>query len=429
MNLEEIKLKNFRCFKEQSFRLHPEFNLIVGINGSGKTALLDAVSVVIASWLLGFKNRPDKKALSTSDVRLEYVVENDEPQFIESWPVTVEAKGIVNDTSLWWERSKHSESGNTRYGNATDLITLAQSLNEKLGEGISLPLISYYGTMRLWQDPRQSKVRPDTVSKKKPSPLDGYRHCVDPRIATRELVAWFASQEWSAYQQGKEPLMLKVVREAILSCIDKAEHLRYDPKRKELILTREGIDPQPFSTLSDGLRCVLALVADIAQKAVKLNPHLGQDVLQKTKGVVLIDELDLHLHPRWQKRVIEDLRTTFPEIQFICTTHSPFLIQALRSGEELLVLDGQPTAQLANKPLKEIAEGIMGVENSETSRRYDEMKKTGTEYLELLDKAEQSPDDKLESYKQKLADAIAPYADNPAYQAILEMERIKKLGS
>ncbi|EBA01740.1 AAA family ATPase [Marinobacter sp. ELB17] len=429
MNLKEIKLKNFRCFEEQSFQLHPEFNLIVGINGSGKTALLDAISVVIATWLLGFRNRPDKKSLSTGDVRLKYVVKNDEPQFIESWPVTVKAEGTINDKDVRWERSKHSESGNTRYGNASELISLAHDLDGKLGEDVSLPLISYYGTMRLWQDPRQSKVRPDVVIKKKPSPLDGYRHCVDPRIATRELVAWFASQEWSAYQHRKEPLMLRVVRDAILSCIDKAEHLSYDPKRKELVLTRDSSDPQPFSTLSDGLRCVLAMVADIAQKMVKLNPHLGEKVLRETAGVVLVDELDLHLHPKWQKRIIEDLRTTFPRIQFICTTHSPFLIQALRSGEELLVLDGQPIAQLANKPLKEIAEGIMGVENSETSHRYQKMKESGKRYLELLDEAELSPDDKLEEFKRQLADCIAPYADNPAYQAILEMERIKKLGS
>ncbi|GEM_PF-3154147 len=65
--------------------------------------------------------------------------------------------------------------------------------------------------------------------------------------------------------------------------------------------------------------------------------------MKKTEGVVLIDELDLHLHPKWQRHVIEDLRTTFPKIQFIFTSHSPFLIQSLRSSEELIMLDGSIT--------------------------------------------------------------------------------------
>lgn len=428
MYIERIDLKNFRCFKEQSFSLHPEFNLVVGVNGSGKTALLDAVSVSIATWLLGFKRRPDKKSLSAYDVRLKYVTKNEEPQFVERWPVEVKAVGVVDGKRITWERSKHSESGNTRYGKASDLKALAESFDARLGEEISLPLISYYGTMRLWQDPRKSKVGVSLSKDKKPSPLDGYKHCVDPRIATRELVAWFATQEWSAYQQGKDPLMLKVVREAVLSCVEDAEKLRFDPKRKELLLTLKGGDPQPFSTLSDGLRCVLAMVADIAQKAVKLNAHYGTDVLKKTSGVVLVDELDLHLHPRWQRRLIEDLRTVFPKLQFICTTHSPFLIQALRSGEELVMLDGQPTAQLSNKPLGEIAQGIMGVDRPEVSKRYDKMKATGMEYLELLDEADKAPREKLEEFKEKLAECIAPYSDNPAYQAFLEMQRIKRLG-
>src|SRR6266516_4542226 len=83
--------------------------------------------------------------------------------------------------------------------------------------------------------------------------------------------------------------------------------------------------------------------------------------------------LDVHLHSKWQRHVIEDLRRTFPKIQFIGTTHSLFLIQSLRSGEELILLDGQPPAQVADKPIEEIAAGIMGVPNPQVSVRYEEM--------------------------------------------------------
>ncbi|MDP3611645.1 MAG: AAA family ATPase, partial [Rubrivivax sp.] len=155
---------------------------------------------------------------------------------------------------------------------------------------------------------------------------------------------------------------------------------------------------------------------------------LAEKALLMTPGVVLIDELDLHLHPIWQRRIIEDLRRTFPLVQFICTTHSPFLIQSLRSGEELIVLDGQPTADLGHMPVEEIARGIMGVSNTEVSEEYAGMKQAARYYLETLEKAAMAPAEKQEDFKRQLAEAIAPYAHNPAYQAFLEMKRAAKLG-
>jgi predicted ATP-binding protein involved in virulence len=102
----------------------------------------------------------------------------------------------------------------------------------------------------------------------------------------------------------------------------------------------------PFRLLSDGVRNMLALVADVARRAATLNPHLGADAARKTPGVVLIDEVDLHLHPRWQRRVLDDLRRTFPLVQFVATTHSPFIVQSLGPGE-LLTLDKPEEAAAA----------------------------------------------------------------------------------
>ncbi|MGK0269579.1 MAG: putative ATP-binding protein involved in virulence [Cocleimonas sp.] len=429
MKLNQLSVTNFRCYKEHTFNFHPQFNLVVGQNAAGKTAVLDAASIAIASWLIGFKKKNDKKNLEQTDATLAYVEREGEAQFVEAWPVTVSASGSVKEKAISWERSKESPTGNTRYGNAGELTALAKECDKNLAEEISLPLISYYGTMRLWQDPRAVKPKLDFSKNYKPSRLDGYKHCVDPRIASKELVTWFEKQEWQSFQDGKEPPMLKVVRNAVLNCIENAKQLRYDPKRRELLLWFKEGEPQPFNMLSDGQRCVLALVADIAQKAATLNPHLGEEVLELTEGVVLIDELDLHLHPRWQRRIIDDLRTTFPKIQFICTTHSPFLIQSLRSSEELIMLDGQPPAELANKTIEDIAVGIMDVNSPEVSERYSEMKGVATEYLKTLNEAKAAPEDKLTEYKTRLADDLAPYADNPAFQAFLEMQRVAKLGS
>jgi predicted ATP-binding protein involved in virulence len=435
MRLDRLTVKNFRCYEEQTFNFHPNVNLIVGQNAAGKTAVLDAAAVAIATWLLGFKQKNDKKGLDPSDATLSYVEQEGEAQFVEAWPVVVSATGMFAQEEITWERSKETPTGNTRYGNAVELTSLAKALDKQLAEEVALPLISYYGTMRLGQDPKSTKsplnkTKPfTTAGSYKPSRLDGYQYSVDPRIATKKVIAWFEKQEWQSYQQGKEPTMLGVVRNAILGCIKNASNIRYDPKRKELIVFFNDGKVQPFMMLSDGQRSILSLVGDIAQKAATLNPYMGEDVLHLTEGVVLIDELDLHLHPRWQRGLIEDLRTTFPKIQFICTSHSPFLIQSLRSSEELIMLDGQPTAELANKTIEDIAAGIMSINNPEVSDRYAEMKGVATEYLKDLNNSEDIPEVKLAAYKDRLADSLAPYADNPAFQAFLEMQRIAKLGS
>ena len=428
MRLDQLTLTNFRCYKDKTFNFHPNVNLIVGQNATGKTAILDAITIAMGTWLLGFNKKTDSQNILKSDATNHYVERNGSSFFIEQWPVTISAQGHVNNQSIQWQRTKGSATGTTRHGQSIELIELAKQANDELITTIDLPLISYYGTMRLWHDPKRAKTQPNLHKKDKPSRLDGYKFSVDPRISVKTLVQWFAKQEWQAFKEKQIPTMLAVVRKAVLANIENAKALEYDAEREELLLTIAGNDPQPFSLLSDGQRSLLALVADIAQKAITLNPHLGEKTLELTQGIVLIDELDLHLHPRWQRSVIENLRTIFPKIQFICTTHSPFLIQSLRSSEELIMLDGEPSAAVNNKSLEDIAVGIMSVNQPQVSQRYEAMKSKAIEYLAKLQKTEQLPSEKLEQYKQDLADSIAPYADNPAYQAFLEMHRVAKLG-
>jgi predicted ATP-binding protein involved in virulence len=233
-----------------------------------------------------------------------------------------------------------------------------------------------------------------------------------------------------AFQQnGAFTPAYQAVRQALTRNVQGATDVTFDAKLGEMVVDFAASPRQPFTNLSDGQRCILALVGDIAQKAATLNPHLGANVLSETPGIVLVDELDLHLHPKWQRNVIEDLRTTFPAVQFICTTHSPFLIQSLRSGEELVMLDGQPTAQLGDLSIGEIARDIQGVPNTDVSVRYDTMKSAARDYLQTLDEAAGAPAEKLDAYRTRLADSISPYADNPAFQAFLELQRAAKLGA
>ena len=204
---------------------------------------------------------------------------------------------------------------------------------------------------------------------------------------------------------------------------------RYNIRLGTLILERENGDYIRFSDLSDGYRNVIAIAADIAIRMVMLNPHLADNALLMTPGVILIDEIDLHLHPMWQRRIVDDLRRTFPKVQFICTTHSPFIVQSLRSGEELISLDSEVISNVNNLPIAEVAEGLMGVSETEYSERYVHMKDTATSYLESLQEMPIEPGQRLDDFKERLARKISPYADNPAFQAFLEMKLAAKEGA
>jgi predicted ATP-binding protein involved in virulence len=441
MRIDRLTVHNFKGFSEREFTFHPEFNLIVGTNGTGKTTALDALAVAAGSWFLGVRGadsrhiRPNEVTLG--DFKHEDIDEAGQRHFSVHWeqvfPCEVEAHGQVQGRNIAWKRALNSPSGRTTYGEAIDIKRLATEADAAIrkGQDILLPLISYYGTGRLWQEPREAFQVSDPMkvtNKEEQSRLSGYSNSVDPRLSVSQLTRWIARQSWITYQQqNREAPIFKAIKQAIISCVEDAQNLYFDATLGEVVVEFSN-GTRPFSNLSDGQRCMLAMVGDISQKAAKLNPQLGGMVLEETPGMVLVDELDLHLHPRWQRRTIEDLRRTFPKIQFICTTHSPFLIQSLRSGEELIMLDGQPTAELANMSIEEIAQGIQHIGNPQTSLRYDEMRNVAQQYLKTLESAADAPEMQLAQFKQQLAETIKPYADNPAFQAFLEMKRVARLG-
>ncbi|MGN6086815.1 AAA family ATPase [Trinickia sp.] len=469
MRLVTLKLQNFRGYEERKFVLHPQFNLIVGVNGSGKTSLLEAAAVAIGSWFLGIRGY-DSRHIRPGDVRIvrEFVEKRyrELPQF----PVRVEAEGVVTveraersasgemkfsepteERHVTWARSVEGPGGRTTQANAKKLKTVAEVMARSVLDGKAkvLPLIRYFGAGRLWESVRESDGK--TLRKykvKQPAdlketdlleqllaegealaqPFYGYQLSVDKRCNPDDLIRWMAYERRNELDEEEQSPALRLVYRAVESMLPNAVSARYSVKLRTLIVKLKDGRFLSFEELSDGYRNIVAIVADLAIKAAMLNPSLAEKALEWTPGVVLIDELDLHLHPTWQRGIIEALRRTFPRVQFICTSHSPFLIQSLRSGEELIVLDGQPTAEVANMSLEDIACGLMGVENADVSNRYREMKGVARQYLEELEDAAMIPQEKLADFKERLADAIAPYADNPAFQAFLEMKRVAKLG-
>src|SRR5262249_49189916 len=154
------------------------------------------------------------------------------------------------------------------------------------------------------------------------------------------------------------------VEAAVKSCIGDTTRFWFDVQYDELRLERPGGDIQSFAMLSEGYRNMVAMVADIAWRAAVLNPQHGAEAHLLTEGVVLIDALDLHLHPAWQRRAVGDLRRTFPKIQFIVTTHSPQIVASVSRSQIRLLDRNRLVAEepyVEGRDSNEILEDVFGV--------------------------------------------------------------------
>ena len=206
---------------------------------------------------------------------------------------------------------------------------------------IVLPLVLYLSTARLWKDGNKKTVKKGVFSR-----TDAYNHCLDAQhgldIAFRyiDTLKAVAVEENGGKNFPAYEAILKAVNDAFKEELQIGEEIIFSTKYEEdMIALRTAMGAiLPFQMLSDGYRNVIKIILDIATRMCILNPYLKGEALKKTSGIVLIDEVDLSLHTTWQKRIMGILKEQFPRIQFICATHSPFIIQSLEEGE-LITLD------------------------------------------------------------------------------------------
>ena len=355
MRIDRLEVENFKKFRRQTFEVHPQFTVFVGENGSGKTTVLDALAVAAAVWLV---ETPDSalgnsgRNILTSEIRLEPEKRGDRVQFFERRPVKVTATGRIGDNEdVSWTRQIRLDGKRTSNADSKRALALIRDIYARgnAGENVLIPVLAYYGAGRAWL-PSNERIRKAGAN----GPARrwaAFYDCFNERIRFAELHRWFSRETTErGNRSGRWRPGFEAVRRAILQCVPDADEVWFDVDRNQIVLSIAG-NAQPFDNLSAGQRMMLALVADLAIKAVTQNAFLvpadelgPQDkelprVLQQTPGVVLIDELDVHLHPKWQRRVASDLKKTFPGIQFACTSHSPQVIGEVRP-EEIRRLDG-----------------------------------------------------------------------------------------
>lgn len=439
MRVVSLELTNFRCFEKRKFDFAPGFNVCIGDNATGKTALLDALCIAVGSFLMGIERASGRLPVE-DDVRTVTIRHNNTVTREPVRPLFVECKGwfrgfgpyltrkhgtiaSVDEVESYWWRSLGAQRA-TRKG-AVGIKYLAELARRRVvaGDAVTLPLIAFHGTGRLWWNLRDR--RQTTAAAGPASRFSGYAHCLDPASDQKGFAQWMKRLELRQLQEGVTIAELEAVRNVARAAIPGCSDLRYLVNDDELVATMSDGEQLPVSLLSDGQRTVLGLVSDLARRAAVLNPHLGVEATQKTPGVVLIDELDLHLHPNWQRRIVDDLRRLFPEVQFVATTHSPFIIQSLRANE--LIDLNRKHGNYVNESIEDIAEDVMGVAHPQRSRHFLAMMDAADAYYRLLDEAADVTDPtRLGALKQRLDALSERYPSEPAYGAFLRAKRLAR---
>lgn len=379
MKLNNIKITNYRCFKEAELDFDEHITLIVGKNGAGKTAILDAVAVSVSTFLLGIDGGVSRSILK-DDARYEFHDLNGTIDPQHQFPVSIESTGDCLDTKdIKWVRSLNSESGKTTVKDAGDLTNIAREVQNQIMTGdksLVLPMISYYGTGRLYAQKKEKRNKESLTEFKRQV---GYVDCMAAESNEKLMLNWFQTQTLKSLQQQQKtgllekPILLKTVEKAICKSYERISGARnanlfFDLDTHKLVLEFESADgcAQRFAMdeMSDGYKNTLSMIGDIAYRMAVLNPVLGNQVLEKTSGIVLIDEIDLHLHPQWQQTILNDLHAIFPGIQFIVSSHAPAVINSV-SREQIRILDNGkiylPAAQTYGRDANSILREVMQV--------------------------------------------------------------------
>ncbi len=347
-----LTLTNFRRFEQTRVSLRAGINVLIGQNGAGKTSVLDALAMGLAGGVrplhrtLG--DTLSDAALRLEDIRVARIDKGGIPTYERQLPARVDVEMLFcgEPLSSGPQAETFGDGGvATGPGRANSFVDYTDVVRWAVQDGfdVTLPLIAYYGTGRTWRVGRERASGRDDLSR-----LAGYEGCLEPSLHLSDMRAWFRRMELLALQERREPPVLEASKRAILKCLEGCDLVRYDARLDDLAarFTETGV-LLGFEQLSDGQRNMLGMVADMAYRASTLNPHLGASAAEQTPGVVLIDEIDLHLHPRWQRRVVHDLCRAFPQVQLIVTTHSPQVLGEVPGDAVIVLADSQPFSPAA----------------------------------------------------------------------------------
>jgi predicted ATP-binding protein involved in virulence len=359
MRVTSLKLASLRAIETAEFKFQPGFNLIVGVNGVGKSTVLDALRVCISRILPSMtESRAKAMAFAVDDIRSGF------PFLDAELSLALGPAEFRFTRRQWRETFAEDDAENLdrlrrEILNSERLRDRARNLLRELEEshGVSDSDAFAPSQAQLKKAARSAAVAPNCVyfstnrsvasyastsrSRAAGGKSAAYAEALVPRpMYVAQFADWMRVQEVLGREQSTAARHLEVLRTAITRFLPTYENLRPgDENSPRLLINQSGITLD-VSQLSDGERGVLALVLDLARRLSQANPSLA-DPLAEGDAVVLIDEIDLHLHPKWQRQIVRNLTAVFPRCQFIATTHSPQVIGEIEHDRIQIIANGQ----------------------------------------------------------------------------------------
>lgn len=435
MKLKEIRLKNFRCYEDLTVPLHEQLTVLVAPNGQGKTAILDAIGISLWTYVRGFDLGENPSLdIYVDDIRLILDKRQDQSTMTRQLPTEIIATNINN---FQWMRFREDEKNNGKTyedKNAEKLNNeskeIQQSIRKTDKQIKTLPIFLHYGVNRglgrgeTFSSPtlKLDFIDYSNIDENRNIRTFAYHECLFSKSDYRNFKRWFHSVSMD---------YINNIIKALGTTINKYDIDNFETYQKKLntpissisipvneILKSSGwgnpslIDffdiglehkhhgRLKISQLSDGIRNIFGMISDIAYRCYLLNSHLDKESAKETEGIVLIDEVDMHLHPAWQQTILQDLQTAFPKLQFIVTTHSPQVLTTV-PAECIRIIDGQniyfASAGTKGAEASRLLDRIFGVKNRPPQ---DENTLMLAEYRRLVYKDEWNSEKALELRKQ-----------------------------
>lgn len=337
MRLTSIELENFRCFEKEKIDLHPQLNVFVGLNASGKTALLEGVAAGMSKFFSGLLENEEISmfvGLKSSDLKQSTVSgTNKTAKFMV---ISCTANIPTAQQLCVWNQT-FGEVPDERKKSLGDSGSYSRHLTQRKSNlqnkaAFDLPIILFFSTQRLWGG-KESGFFSDNATENERERLSGYVAALSKNSNTHFFEKEFERMQLVASQAKElnfphDSSRLELIRLLAAKAIEDSRIFYYDYEKQSLAIMFKDGRRLPIDDLSDGQKSILLITTGIAFQCATLNPHMGLDAY-KSRGVVLIDEVELHLHPDWQRQILPILTREFPNIQFICTTHSPQVISTL----------------------------------------------------------------------------------------------------
>lgn len=430
MRIETLYLKNFRNVTEQTYRFDPHFTVLIGINGRGKSTWLHGLRVACGAYLL----HPSSQEVSKRHIQKTEIRYSNEASFFNTnFPVIVEAEGYFPEAEqpIKWrrqvvEQKKGTSSTNEDVGKVRGLCKAKYDDMKAGSDDLNLPVIAFFGTSRVHGAGRNSKARLGRQIFK-----EGYSNWHEMRATVYGYQSWLASYSISVMKNHDYPETQQAFWKAMRAANPYIEDIRFEHNELWLKIVMDDYQSEylPLHLHSDGIICFTEMTAELAYRCIVLNGNKRENVIEKTLGVVMIDELDLHLHPSWQKHVVHDLKKAFPNLQFVATTHSPFIVQSL-AASELINLDSTVSmAEAGLQPLdltlNQVATEIMQVENL-NSDNFEERFEQAKETFQNLESNGHSIDmGDYAKLKQLIDGLITTDTEDPVYKAFLSVKNNK----